>query len=81
VEVRKGAEEQYRPEVFVVPNAASDLGLVRAALTQRVATMQMDWPGLAFEEQAGRFHLLIPERFRVGHDEHLQWSRGASWTT
>lgn len=71
VEVRQGAQEQYRPEVFVVPNTDSDFAPVRAALAQRVATLQQDWPGVAFKEQAGQFHVSIPDHFRLGHEEHF----------
>jgi len=71
VEVRQGAEEQYRREVYVVPSAEADGAVVLAAVKQRVAALQKDWPGVAVEEQAGRFRVLIPDRFRVSHEEHF----------
>lgn len=71
VEVRQGAEEQYRREVFVVPNAETDRATVLAALQKRVAALQPDCPGAAVEEQAGRLRVVIPDRFRISHEEHF----------
>jgi predicted dehydrogenase len=71
VEVRQGTEEHYQREVYVVPNAAADRRMVLAALNRRVAALQQDWPGVAVEEQAARFRVLIPDRFRISHEEHF----------
>lgn len=71
VEVRQGAEEQFRPEVYVVPNAAADQANLLTALKQRLAALQPDWPGLAVEEQGGRFRVVIPDRFRISHEAHF----------
>lgn len=71
VEVRQGAEEQYRPEVYIVPNRTEDRAALLAAVQQRVVALQKEWPGVAIEEQAGRFRLLIPDHFRVSHEEHF----------
>jgi len=71
IEVRQGAEENYRPEVYVVPNAGSESAAVLAAVKKRAAALQKDWPGVAVEEQPGRVRVLIPDRFRVSHEEHF----------
>jgi hypothetical protein len=70
VEVRQGKEEGYRPEVYVVPNEPGKPD-VAEALKRRVALLQSEFPGLAFEAQPGGFHLLIPEALRLGHEEHF----------
>jgi predicted dehydrogenase len=71
VEVRQGAEEEYRPEVYVVPNAEADRAGVLAALKQRLTVLEKEWPGLEVEAQAGRFRVVIPDRFRVSHEAHF----------
>lgn len=71
VEVRQGAEEQYRREVYVIPNAESDRATVRAALQKRVAALQSECPGVALEEQAGRLQVTIPDSLRISHEEHF----------
>ncbi|MCW5977741.1 MAG: hypothetical protein KIT09_06670 [Bryobacteraceae bacterium] len=71
VEVRQGKEENYRPEVYVVPEAASDAAAVRRALERKVADLQRTYPALGFRETDGAFLLTIPDRLRVGHEAHF----------
>ncbi len=71
VEVRQGREEEYRPEVYVVPNRAEAKAEVLRALRRKVEALQRAYPGLAIEEQSGRFRVVIPDRYRIGHEEHF----------
>jgi predicted dehydrogenase len=70
VEVRQGKEENFRPEVFVVP-AGGSRDAVLAAVKRKVAALQAQWPGVAVEEAAGRLHVTIPDRHRIGHEAHF----------
>ena len=71
VEVRQGREENYRPEVYVVPKLPQERGLVAAALNRRVQALQKDWPGVAVKESGPRFHVITPEKYRIGHEAHF----------
>ncbi len=50
VEVRQGAAENYRTELYVVPAAGEEFA-VRAALEHRVAAWQATYPGVAWVER------------------------------
>jgi predicted dehydrogenase len=71
VEVRQGPEQSYRPELYVVPNAAADRGPVAAAVKKRLAALEARFPGLAAQETAAEIHVIVPDRFRVGHEAHF----------
>jgi predicted dehydrogenase len=71
VEVRQGAAESWRPELFVVPNQPADAAAVEAALRRRVAALAAERPGLAVEATAGSFHVVVPDIYRVGHEAHF----------
>ena len=71
VEVRQSKADNYRTEVYVVPNADGDRAHVRAAVQARVAALRGEWPGVAVDERHGEIHLAIPESFRVGHEAHF----------
>jgi len=71
VEVRQGAEEKWRPEVYVVPNRAEDAGAVEAALGRRVAALARERPGLAVERAGAGFRVVVPDVYRVGHEAHF----------
>jgi predicted dehydrogenase len=70
VEVRQGKEEQYRPELFIVPATDEDKAGVRDALAKKVEAFQKFYPGIALDEQPGRFHVVIPETLRTTHEEN-----------
>jgi predicted dehydrogenase len=67
VEVRQGAEERYRPELYVIPQDAG----VAKALEKRVAALAVEYPGIALEPQDSRFRITIPDVYRVGHEAHF----------
>jgi predicted dehydrogenase len=64
IEVRQGKEENFKPEVYVVPNRAEDKPAVASALRA--------WQrGLPFDDLGARFRLRIPEKERIGHEAHF----------
>ena len=63
VEIRQGAAEKFVPEVYVVP--------ATAALRKKVDELQAHWPGLAIEQTGNEARLVVPEKFRVGHEAHF----------
>jgi predicted dehydrogenase len=69
VEVRQGKEQNYRPELYVVPE--SDPAGVRAAVERKVAALQARYPGVAVVESGGGLAVTIPDVYRVGHEAHF----------
>ncbi len=63
VEIRQTAI----PEMYVVPNSASQKPEVFAALRQLVKA----YPGVSMEEGETEAHVVIPARLRVGHESHF----------
>jgi predicted dehydrogenase len=71
VEIRQGRSERFVPEVYIAgPNSALRAG-VAAAVEKRVAAMQTRWPGLAAMKSGAEIRIVIPEKFRVGHEAHF----------
>jgi predicted dehydrogenase len=71
VEVRQGREENFIPEVYVVPNSAADRPAVERALRGRLAQLQTTLPGLAVQSEGARLHVAIPAALRVSHEAHF----------
>ncbi len=70
VEIRQGVAEGHIPEVYLVPTGASMAELLEA-VREKVAELQSRWPGLDVVEGDGELRLVIPEKFRVGHEAHF----------
>jgi len=71
VEIRQGAAEQHRPELYVVPNAPADKPAVLAAVQKKVASLQSLYPETAVADQGAQIRVTIPDALRVGHEEHF----------
>jgi predicted dehydrogenase len=71
VEVRQGAAEKHRPELYVIPNVPGDQAAVLAAVQKTIAGLQATHPGTAALEQGAEIRVTIPDRLRVGHEDHF----------
>jgi predicted dehydrogenase len=71
VEIRQGAEQKYRPELYVVPNAAGEKAAVAEAVRGRLVALAGRYPGLAVEDAGGELRITVPDAYRVGHEAHF----------
>jgi predicted dehydrogenase len=71
VEIRQGAEQRYRTELYVIPVRGADMGAVRAALESRLQSLQGRLPGLGVEALGNELHVLIPDALRTSHESHF----------
>jgi predicted dehydrogenase len=71
VEVRQGAEQNYRSELYVVPNQPAERAAVLDAVQRKMAALQTRWPGVAVEERDDELCVTIPQAYRVGHEAHF----------
>jgi predicted dehydrogenase len=71
VEIRQGAAEQHRPELYVVPNTPADKAAVLAAAQKKIASLQSEYPGTGVADQGAELRVTIPNALRVGHEEHF----------
>jgi len=71
LEIRQGAEERYRPELYVISADPRRQDRVLAALKRRIAALQQGFPGLALQDLGARLLVKIPDRRRVGHEAHF----------
>src|SRR3984957_796723 len=67
IELRQGAAQHFIPELYVVSQHPE----VFAALSQWAAAIEKTYPGIAIKKQAGEAHIVIPTKFRVGHEDHF----------
>ncbi len=71
LDLRQGAAENHRPELYIVPASPAWRKEVFDAARRSIAQSQARWPGLDAVESNGALRLVIPEKFRVGHEAHF----------
>jgi predicted dehydrogenase len=70
-EIRQSQQQKYRPELYVQPNAAALRDSVFAALRKKIEALQQEWPGVDMTVEGGQARIVIPEKCRVGHEDHF----------
>lgn len=71
VEVRQERAQNFRPELYVIPNQTDDRAVVRTALQKKIAGLQTRFAGIAVKDTDLGFHIAIPDKFRIGHEAHF----------
>jgi len=64
--LRQGAAENYRPQLYVVPEAD-----IAAPLGRHIATAQAAFPGIGLDRRDGEWRVVVPDALRLGHDAHF----------
>jgi len=70
--IRQGAEQNYRPQLYVEPAAGVEVPPLRRALEKTVARLQSEYPGLAIESHGAGWHVVVPPELLVGHEAHFR---------
>jgi hypothetical protein len=71
VEVRHGQEQNYKPELYVVPNRTAQKAQVLAALKKKVDALQVKYPGIAIQDLGQEMLVTIPDHYRGGQFARL----------
>ncbi len=71
IEVRQGADENYRPEVYIVPNTPELRAEIHFALRAKLDQLEATIDGVTITDSGHEFLLNIPDHHRVGHEAHF----------
>ena len=70
--VLQGAEQNFQPELYLGPAPGTNCDEVDYALTSFISSMTDGrYSGLSVQKENGRWHIDIPQKYRVGHDAHF----------
>jgi predicted dehydrogenase len=71
LEVRQGKEENWKPELYLIPNQPAGRADILAAAKRKIDSLQAKYPGLGLEESGEKIKLVIPDKYRDGHEAHF----------
>jgi len=66
LQLRQGAAEEYRSELYVVPVAD-----VAAALERCIAALQTAYPGVGLAKLGREWRVTVSDQLRIGHEAHF----------
>lgn len=69
--IRQGKEQQYKPVLYIEPAEQTEIASFETALQKDLRTIQTKYPGVELKKLEKGFEVVIPEKYKVGHEEHF----------
>jgi predicted dehydrogenase len=69
--IRQGAEQKYKPVLYVERDPSVGAAEHEAALNAAVEHLQGKWPGVAVRRDGDKFAVDVPAKYDVGHESHF----------
>ena len=68
--IRQGAEQNYKPSLYIEPIAKSDDAFT-SILTDQFKSIENKYPGVSLKKSPGGWEVIIPEKYKEGHEAHF----------
>jgi predicted dehydrogenase len=70
--IKQSQDQHYQPTLYVAKNSGMNTdthfeSVLRATIQRLCGT----WPGLEIQGMGGRYEIVVPEKYRVGHEAHF----------
>jgi predicted dehydrogenase len=69
--IKQGAEQNYKPALYVENNGGIPPAEFEPTVRTAVATLNATWPGLDLKPAGTGWEVIIPDKYRVGHEQHF----------
>lgn len=69
--IRQGMEQNFRPELYVQKVTDESDDAFEKVLSQTVENLAQKYPGLKIEKTGDEWRVIIPDRYRIGHEAHF----------
>jgi predicted dehydrogenase len=71
LEIRQGKGENWKPELYLIPNNAAGKAELLAALNKKIESLQSKYAGVGIEDLGEKIKVTIPDKYRDGHEAHF----------
>jgi len=69
--IKQGAEQQYKPILYIQPTGSMDQAKWNKALESRVDSLQSTYPGISLKKSTDGWQVVIPDQYNLGHEQHF----------
>ena len=70
LEIKQGKEEGFQPTLYIIPVEKQENQFV-SALKKAVEKLDMAYPGISIEKNGEGWKVVIPQKYKVGHEAHF----------
>ena len=69
--IKQGAEQGYKPVLYVERAAVGVRGRHEKALRAAIASVAKTWPGVDVKAEGDHFVVTVPDKYHNGHEAHF----------
>ncbi len=69
--IRQGAEQSYKPTLYIEPLAEADTALFTKILLDNIKKIQQNYPGVELKKLLTSWEVVVPDSYKVGHEAHF----------
>jgi predicted dehydrogenase len=69
--IKQGAEQNYQPALYVENSGGMPPDQFELRVAAAVADLNVSWPGLGLRRAGAAWEIVIPDKYRVGHEQHF----------
>jgi predicted dehydrogenase len=69
--IKQGAEQHYIPALYVENSSPANAAHFEQTLDTAIARLNATWPGLTLKRVGAYWEVVIPQKYRVGHEQHF----------
>jgi hypothetical protein len=68
--IKQGAEQNYKPALYIENNGIAPAQF-EPTVAAALAKLNVTWPGLEMKPAGAAWEIVIPDKYRVGHEQHF----------
>jgi predicted dehydrogenase len=69
--IKQGAEQNYKPALYVQNSSPAAAVQFEQNLRLAITKLNATWPGLDLKPAGAGWEVIIPDQYRVGHEQHF----------
>lgn len=69
--IKQGKAQKYKPTLYIEPNVNTDFKTFELILKGNIEKLAGRYPGLALKRVKEGWEVIIPEKYKVGHEAHF----------
>lgn len=71
LEIKQGKEESFQPTLYIIPSNAEQENNYTVNLNKAINKLNITYPGVEIEKNPKGWKVVIPEKYKVGHEAHF----------
>jgi len=71
LEIRQGAEENWKAVLYVWPKPSTDTSGFSNNLANAISDINKEYPGVSLEKYKNTWKVVVPQKYDLGHESHF----------